>query len=94
LLPFARARTAPFSVILEPVTRQEAKTLVAQWEKRKELLAQVRRSEIRAADTEHFIHSMSGILEALLPGLPVRMTSGLIEQQALFSKLRTGERSS
>lgn len=61
---------------------------MAQWRERSAFLAKLRREEIRAADTAQFIHSMSGVLEAVLSELPVRTSSGLVEQQAIFSRLR------
>lgn len=70
------------------VTKKDAEALVDQWEKRNELLEEVRREEILSADTQDFIRSMSGVLEGVLADLPARNTSGLVEQQAVFSRLR------
>jgi hypothetical protein len=70
------------------VTEKDAKALVAQWKERDTVLKEVRREEVRAADTEQFILSMAGLLEGIVSGLPPRTTSGLIQQQAVFSKLR------
>lgn len=70
------------------VTKKDAEALVDQWEKRNELLEGVRRKEILSVDTQDFIRSMSGVLESVLADLPARSTSGLVEQQAVFSRLR------
>jgi hypothetical protein len=70
------------------VTKKDAEALVDQWEKRNALLEEVGREEILSADTQDFIRCMSGVLEEVLADLPARNTSGLVEQQAVFSRLR------
>jgi hypothetical protein len=70
------------------VTKEDAKALVNQWEKRNQLLEEIRRREILSADTQEFIRSMSGVLESVVSNLPARDTSGLVDQQAFFSRFR------
>jgi len=60
---------------------------VAQWEERSQVLRKARKHEILTADTQEFVRSMSGVFESLLAHLPARNTSGLVEQQKIFSRL-------
>ena len=51
-------------------------------------LEKIRRREIRSADTQKAILILSDAFEAALRTTPKRTTSGLVEQQRLFRRLR------
>jgi hypothetical protein len=53
-------------------------------------LEHIRREEIRNADTRRFVEVTSGILSGMQPDLPLRQSSGLVEQQRLFRRMRLG----
>jgi hypothetical protein len=60
---------------------------VETWRTAGKELEEIRRREIIAADTCKAVEQIFGTSEAL-PELPPRLTSGLVEQQAWFAKLR------
>jgi hypothetical protein len=60
---------------------------VETWRVAGEELDVIRRREIVAADTCQAVEQIFGTSGAL-PDLPPRMTSGLVEQQAWFARLR------
>ena len=49
-------------------------------------IAELRREELRNVEVARVIESLNGAFEATLGG-PVRTTSGLVEQQAIFSRI-------
>lgn len=50
--------------------------------------AAVRRGEIKSADTARFLRTTAGLLSRHLAKLPPRRSSGLVEQQYWFGKIR------
>jgi len=60
---------------------------VETWRRAGKELDQIRRREIEAADTGEAIRQLFGSAAAFRD-LPPRTTSGLVEQQAWFAKLR------
>jgi len=60
---------------------------VETWRAAGEELEEIRRREIVDADTCKAVEQIFGTSGAL-PDLPPRLTSGLVEQQAWFAKLR------
>ena len=51
-------------------------------------MQELRDREIREADTVVAMQQLSGAFNQAIAQLPLRDTSGLVEQQAWFSKLR------
>ena len=58
---------------------------VETWQRAGKELDEIRRREIEATDTREAIRQLFG---ASLPDFPRKTTSGLVEQQAWFAKLR------
>ena len=61
---------------------------VATWKQAGAELEQIRRSEIEALDAREAIRQIFGSSAAVLRSVSPRATSGLVEQQAWFAKLR------
>ncbi len=64
------------------------KRWVETWKTAAPELERIRLAEVKRADTSEAILALTGSLEAALRDLPPRPTSGLVEQQAWFRKLR------
>jgi hypothetical protein len=60
---------------------------VETWRRAGKELEEIRRREIEATDTREAIRQLFGSA-APPPDLPAKTTSGLVEQQAWFAKLR------
>ena len=70
-------------------TEKEAlREYVARWDRAAPLLQQVRDADIRAADTASMIACSNLLFRDALKHSPLRMDSGLVEQQHWFKKLR------
>jgi hypothetical protein len=65
-----------------------AQKWAAAWKQAGPLLEQIRREEIRATDTVAAMELLDGMFTHAVETLPARKTSGLIEQQAIFSRAR------
>jgi hypothetical protein len=63
----------------------------ARWERAAPLLQQVRDADIRAADTAQAMKIFSGSATWAVTHRPASPTSGLVEQQRWFMKLRAGK---
>ena len=63
------------------------RAFVERWRIAGARLEHLRREELRNVDVAAAIESLNGAFEATLAG-PVRTTSGLVEQQAIFARLR------
>ena len=63
------------------------RAFVERWRIAGARLEHLRRAELRAVDMAAVIESLDGAFEATLAG-PERTTSGLVEQQAIFARLR------
>jgi hypothetical protein len=61
---------------------------VAAWERAAPVLQEVRDADIRAADTASAIGSMTLLFRDAVKSFPPGPTSGLVEQQRWFAKLR------
>jgi hypothetical protein len=71
-----------------PIQDREAmRQWVKTWQRAGEELAAIRRRELAAADTQEYIRQLFGSAD-LYRDIPPRTTSGLVEQQAWFAKLR------
>lgn len=66
--------------------------VVAQWQAAAPALAAVRREEVAALSDAQALEATLDLLAALdaLPPLPPRPSSGLVEQQRLFARARSG----
>ena len=65
----------------------EMREFVERWRIAGSRLQELRRNELRSVRVADHIESLSGAFEATLGG-PVRTTSGLVEQQAIFARMR------
>jgi hypothetical protein len=73
-------------------TEKEAlRAYAARWERAASLLQQVRDADIRAADTAQAMKIFSGSATWAVTNRPASSTSGLVEQQRWFMKLREGK---
>ena len=63
------------------------RAFVERWRIAGARLERLRREELRDVDVAAVIESLDGAFEATLAG-PERTTSGLVEQQAIFARLR------
>lgn len=61
---------------------------VARWQKAAPALEKLRNEDIRNSDTAFAIEQLSDAFESSLRNYPPMNTSGLVEQQRLFAKLR------
>jgi hypothetical protein len=60
---------------------------VETWRRSGPELERLRREELRSVDTQEAVRQIFGSIPAD-GGAPARLTSGLVEQQALFARLR------
>ncbi len=60
----------------------------ASWREAGKGLAEIKRAELRALDTRVALQQLADAFEAALLIGPARATSGLVEQQRIFEKLR------
>lgn len=67
--------------------RELVRRWVETWRRAGEELAEIRRREIESADTREAIRQIFGSSDAFHDPAP-RTTSGLVEQQAWFARLR------
>ena len=65
----------------------ELRGFVERWRVAGARLAALRRSELRDVEVADHIDALNGAFEATLAG-PVRTTSGLVQQQAMFARIR------
>lgn len=61
---------------------------VGQWQRAGEVMEAVRRKEIQGAETARALRQFTGAVLAEVRRRPERTTSGLVEQQRWFRKLR------
>lgn len=69
---------------------ETAPQLVQQWQRTGRAMAEVRRAEVAAMSDDEALAATLDLLAALdrLPALPLRRTSGLVEQQRWFARAR------
>ena len=65
----------------------ELRGFVERWRIAGARLAALRRSQLRDVEVADHIEALNGAFEATLAG-PVRTTSGLVQQQAMFARIR------
>jgi len=65
-----------------------AKKYVATWKKTGPILEQLRREELRRVDTYESVQNLSGSFDFSVDPYRPLPTSGLVEQQAWFKKLK------
>lgn len=68
--------------------REQTKRWIDAWAAAAPVLQQVRDADIRAADTTSMIECTAGLFRDAAKNFPPKPTSGLIEQQRWFMKLR------
>jgi len=61
---------------------------IRQWEESGKVMEKLRREDLRNIDIQQVIRSFDDAFESALLHTPVRLTSGLVEQQAWFAKAR------
>ena len=77
--------------IFRPMTEAEKANLLKSidaWKRAGPELEKQRRADIRASDTVSAIQSMTLLFRDAVKHSPARLTSGLVEQQRWFMKLR------
>lgn len=62
---------------------------IAQWAAAAPMLKEVREQDIRQADTARSLRNLTGIVLQTVSTRPQRTTSGLVNQQRVFLKLRS-----
>ena len=67
--------------------RERMREWVATWQRAGQEMEEIRRREIVATNTQEAVQQLFGSEDAFR-GLPPRTSSGLVEQQAWFAKLR------
>ena len=73
---------------MDRTVRENTAKWIECWRRAAPELERIRREDIRNADTKRAVAMFSGLLADTRRRGPVADTSGLIEQQALFSKVR------
>ena len=68
--------------------KKELHAFVGTWKMASERLESLRREALRDADVADHIMALNGAFEAALAG-SARKSSGLVEQQAVFARLRS-----
>jgi hypothetical protein len=68
--------------------REQLRLWVETWRRAGPELEEIRRREIEEVDTREAVRQIFGTSEAWQPDLPAPPTSGLVEQQRWFAKLR------
>jgi len=71
---------------------EELRAWVQNWREIGPELDRVRREEIRSANTQESIRAFDLAFQAAIRNHPPRATSGLVEMQRLFKKLREQNR--
>lgn len=72
--------------------RQRTKERIAQWAAAAPVMQALRDEEVRQSDTAQGIRQLTGVATMTLRDMPPRSVSGLVEQQAWFTKLRSHDR--
>ena len=67
--------------------KNELRAFVAAWKIAAARLEALRREDLRDVNVAHHIMALNGAFEATLTR-PIRNSSGLVEQQAIFSRMR------
>jgi hypothetical protein len=62
---------------------------IAQWAAAAPLLQEVRDADIRGADTARSLRNLAGTILRTASRMPVRTSSGLVDQQRVFRKIRS-----
>ena len=68
--------------------RARAKKCVDAWRRAGPELERMRRAEIRRTDTTRSIPAFDGLFEGAIRDFPAKPTSGLVEQQRCFHRLK------
>lgn len=68
-------------------SKSELRDFVGAWKVASERLEALRREDLRDVNVARHIMALNGAFDAALAG-PTRKSSGLVEQQAIFSRLR------
>ena len=70
---------------MDPNDRERIRQWIEAWREAGPVMERLRRAEIESADTRKAVEQLFG---DTLPDAPPRLTSGLVEQQAWFARLR------
>ena len=69
-------------------SKSELRAFVGAWKVASERLEALRRDRLRHIDVTRQIMALNGAFDAALVDAPPRITSGLVEQQAVFARLK------
>ena len=61
---------------------------IENWKRTVPVLEALRKKAIEEANTQEFVEAMDGMLESIFRENKPRLTTGLIEQQRYFAKMR------
>ena len=61
---------------------------IENWKRTAPVLDALRRKAIEEANTQEFVEAMDGMLESIFRENKPRLTTGLVEQQRWFAKMR------
>lgn len=73
---------------MSPDESEELRQWVARWQAAGPGLAAIGRRELQSHDTQQALLNLADVFEACRLHSRPRLTSGLVEQQALFQRLR------
>lgn len=73
---------------MTPEERVLAKRWAETWKETGPILERLRREELQKVSTVQAMQDLAGAFESAAFSHPPRLTSGLVEQQALFQRLR------
>jgi len=73
---------------MDETKKEDIRRWVAGWQKAGPLLERLRAEAIRNSDTAVAIEQLSDAFESALRHYPPAATSGLVEQQRIFARLR------
>jgi hypothetical protein len=73
---------------METTDRNQLRAWVARWKAAGPRLAELRQRELESIDTQQALLSLADAFESCRLRFPPEPTSGLVEQQRLFQKLR------
>lgn len=73
--------------MMKTTSKEQATAWLKSWKLAGERMEKLRENDIRHADTAQSLIMLSGAFEHARISMPMRRTSGLIEQQRFFKKL-------
>jgi hypothetical protein len=82
-------RALPHAIKMNSKNKKSLKTWVDQWKITGPAIDKIRRKEIMTIDTSRAIQNLSDVFESSIKRNPLRHSSGLVEMQSYFRKMRS-----